>query len=716
MKSNICFLLISVLLFLNAALTYACGPYEYYPYGYKMYRVFDKNSVVKSDERKENCILWQKLTSSEIPLEDIESVVYKYTLTQMKDLMSVQDPNAFATWIRTNKDEEIYDFLMLAKMCENTRGLMNDPWYYPSKNDGTYMSLIEIEEKSKAYKGTRLSDRYALQAVRAMFSAQRYRECIDYWNNIEDALPDGLLKGMSRSYLVGAYSRIGQIDVALEYFTDVEDLNSIIFCLRRQGKIQDVADELECIAKYAPDSYQIPEILQWVVTGFEPWGSADYTYQERMDTTMVNSIDKGFFDKLYRLSVQMARQPVSKNKAVWCYTAAFLADLEAKPHEAWRYIQMATKCPASEYMKESIKVLEMYLDAKVSVYDSSYESRLFNDLKWLDAKIRSELTEDLRNNITEYCYYYLRSNISFYYWNDMLRRILLAEVCPRMLDKGMETRALQLANMADNLLLNLNNSLEGMSLKEYRLSDDYNSIDYCSEFFMMMKDSVSIGELITYVNNTQSGQSATFDNYLNERGFIDKDYFYDIIGTRYLSEMNYEKAVKYLSKISSSYQSRLNTEAYMCRDPFSIPQASLTNHNNYKLTFAEEMLRLEKSIASVKDQSKKAFDLIRYGTGLRNSVTYCWVLTEYRKFGWSCELSLSVRTILDKVESIYNEALSIVDNDELAAIAYIKLCKWKTAVNKYPDTYAAKYTKMMCDNLCDYRTDWVVRTTYDFQE
>ena len=716
MKSNICFLLISLILFLNAAQANACGPYEYYPYGYKMYRVFDKNSIVKPDERTENCILWQKLTSSKIPLEDIESVVYKYTLTQMKDLMSVQDPNAFATWIRTNKDEEIYDFLMLAKICENTRGLMNDPWYYPSKNDGTYMSLIEIEEKAKAYKGTRLSDRYALQAVRAMFSAQRYQECIDYWNNIEGALPDGLLKGMSRSYLVGAYSRIGQIDVALEYFTDVEDLNSIIFCLRRQGKIQDVADELECIAKYAPDSYQIPEILQWVVTGFEPWGSADYTYQERMDTTMVNSIDKGFFDKLYRLSVQMARQPVSKNKAVWCYTAAFLADLEAKPHEAWRYIQMATKCPASEYMKESIKVLEMYLDAKVSVYDSSYESRLFNDLKWLDAKIRSELTEDLRNNISEYYYYYLRSNISFYYWNDMLRRILLAEVCPRMLDKGMETRALQLANMADNLLLNLNNSLEGMSLKEYRLSDDYNSIDYCSEFFMMMKDSVSIGELITYVNNTQSGQSATFDNYLNERGFIDKDYFYDIIGTRYLSEMNYEKAVKYLSKISSSYQSRLNTEAYMYRDPFSIPQTSLTNHNNYKLTFAEEMLRLEKSIASVKDQSKKAFDLIRYGTGLRNSVTYCWVLTEYRKFGWSCELSLSVRTILDKVESIYNEALSIVDNDELAAIAYIKLCKWKTAVNKYPDTYAAKYTKMMCDNLCDYRTDWVVRTTYDFQE
>ena len=709
-------MLISVLLFVNSAQAYACGPYEYYPYGYKMYRVFDKNSVFKTDERKENCILWQKLSSAEIPLEDIEMVVYKYTLTQMRELMTVHDPNAFATWIRTNDDREVYEFLMLAKICENTRGLMNDPWYYPSKNDGTYMSLIEIEEKAKAYKGTRLKDRYALQAVRAMFSAQRYQECVDYWNDVEEDLPDGLIKEMSRSYLVGAYSRIGQIDVALEYFTDVEDLNSIIFCLRRQGKIKDVADELECIAKYAPDSYLIPEILQWVVTGFEPWGSADYTYQERMDTTMVNSIDRELFGKLYRLSVKMTQQPVSKNRAVWCYTAAFLADLEAKPHEAWKYIQMATKCPTSEYMKESIRVLKIYLDAKVSVYDSAYESRLFNDLKWLDAKIRGELTEDLRSNITEYYYYYLRSNISFYYWNDMLRRILLAEVCPRMLDRGMVTRALQLANLADNMLLNLTNNLEGKSLKEYRSSDNYNSIDYCSEFFMMMKDCVTIGDLTAYVNNTQSAQSSAFDNYLNERGFIDKDYFYDLIGTRYLSELNYDKAVRYLSNVSSSYQPSLNTSAYMYRDPFSIAESSLREYKNYKLTFAKEMLRLEKSIASATDQNKKAFDLIRYGTGLRNSFTYCWILTEYRKFGWSYDLSPYANGVLKKVESIYNEALNIVDNDELTAIAYVQLCKWKTAVDKYPDTYAARYTKMMCDNLCDYSTNWVVRTTYDFQE
>ena len=716
MKSNICFCLISALLFFSSLQSYACGPFDYYPCGYKMYRVFDKNSVVQPDERKDNCVLWRKLTSEEIPLEDIEKVVYKYTLEQTKELMSVHDTNAFSTWIRTNNDKEVYDFLMLAKMCENNRGRTNDPWYYPSKNDGTYMSLIEIEEKAKAYKETRLRDRYVLQAIRAMFSAGKYRECVDYWNGVEDDLPDGLIKNMSRSYIVGAYSWIGQFGNALKYFTDVKDLNSIIFCLKRQGKIKDVADELECIARYAPDSYRIPEILQCAVIGIESWRCSDSdAYQRRMDNTMVSVYDRGIFDKLYKLSVKMARQKTSENKAIWCYTAAFLADLDARPYEAWRYLKLAAQCPASGYMRESIRVMKIYLDAKVSSYDSAYEARLFNDLKWLDGKIKDNMTDAVRETTGETYGNYLRTNISYFYWNDMLRRILLAEICPRMLDRGMPVRALQLANMADNMLLNLNNCMDGMSLEEYRSSGSHNSVDYCSEFFMMMEDAVSINELISYVNRTKTGQTP-FDKFLNERGLVDNDYFYDIIGTRYLADLNYDKAVKYLGKVSSQYQSRLNTEAYMDYDPFSMSEAGLSNYENYKLGFAEEMLRLEKSIACATDQNKKAFDLIRYGTGMRNSFTHCWGLTGYWKTNYDNKLAPFVKTVFAKVESIYNEALDVVDNDELAAIACVKLCKWKTAVDKYPDTYAARYTEMMCDNLCDYSTNWVVRTTYEFQE
>lgn len=705
MKSNISFLVISVFALFGAIHSYACGPWEYYPYGYKMYRVFDKGTIVEPDERMENCLLWQKLTSDDIPLEDIERVVYKYTLAQMKEMMSVCDSNAFAGWIRENKDTEIYDFLILAKKCEYSRGMMNDPWYYPSKNDGTYMSLVDIAETAKGYNGTRLKDRYALQAVRAMFSAKLYDECINYWTRIEDSLPDGLIKEMARSYLVGVYSKTGQIDYALEYFTKAGDLNSIIYCLSQQGKIKDEIDELECIAKYAPDSKQIPEILQRIISSYEPSGYRNYSYEYRRDISMFGD------ERLYKLVVEMTNTKMSSNTAVWYYTAAFLADLSAKSNDAWKYILQAEICPTTSYVKESIRVLKMYIDAKVSKYDSAYESRLFNDLKWLEAKVRNNITDTVKEDVE--FYYQYRSydyNISFYYWNDVLRRILLAEICPRMLDRGMAVRALQLANMADNLLLNIVDSIDGKSLYEYRKMISYNSIDYRGDFFKMMFSSVDVNDLITYVKHVNNSKTL-MDKLLNSSGFIDYDYFNDVIGTRYLNQMNYRKAVQYLSKVSSSYQSRLNTSKYMYRDPFSLGGSRQVSQEAYKQSFAREMVRLEDAIESSKDNNTKAFDMIKYGIGIRNSFTDCWVLTGYSRASWPSDISDSVQPVFRKVESIFNEALAIINNEELAAAAHVKLCQWETACHKYPDSFAAKYTKVVCDNLCDYSLSHVVTHT-----
>ena len=712
MKSNICSYLISVTLLLLTIPSFACGPFEFHPYGYNMYRVFDESSVQKVDERRSNCILWQRLTSKDIPLEQIEQVVYKFTLNQMQDLHTVKSDNMFAEWIKT--DRELYEFLILAKMCENTRSLMLDPWYYPSKNDGTFLSLMEIEEKAKAYDGKRLKDRYVLQAVRAMFSNKRYQECVDYWESVEDELPDGLIKEMSRSYMKGAYSNLGRTDDALAYFTEVGDLNSIIFCLRKQGKITDVISELKYIVEYAPDSELIPEYLQDIISSFEPYGSHDYSYAERMDTSMIFPMCRDAFDEIYELSVRMSKVAASELRAAWAYTAAFLADLDAKPYVAWKHIQTASQCNMTEFMKESVRVMKMYLDAKVSIYDKAYEERLYADLKWLDEKIRNNITDKVREYASETYGNRLRNNISFYYWNDMLRRILLAEVCPRMTDRGMHVRSLQLANMADNRLLNIVDLMEGKSLEEFRANNEYNGIDYCSSFFQAMFEDVTVGQLVSYINRVKSPES-DFDEFLNKRGMVSYDYLYDVAGTKCIKEMKYAEAVRYLTKVSGTYQSRLNTSEFMYRDPFSIDKGSIGEVTDYKLRFATEMSRLSETIRQETEGYGKALAMIRYGTGIENSVTYCWMLTHYRMSNYEDEYCEHVKTLRQVARKTYEDALSLLSTKpqdeserELAAIGLVKLCQWKTAVETYPDTYAARYTKKMCDNLCDYSVDWLI--------
>lgn len=125
-------------------------------------------------------------------------------------------------------------------------------------------------------------------------------------------------------------------------------------------------------------------------------------------------------------------------------------------------------------------------------YDSYYENRLFTQLKWLDLKIQSNIDDKVRYETARG--YMLFNCESYYYWNDMMRRILLAEVCPRMIKSGKTTRALQLANMADNRLLNLVNRHEiydwsedkvvhYYTMSSYRYSTNFNSHDYSNHFF-----------------------------------------------------------------------------------------------------------------------------------------------------------------------------------------------------------------------------------------
>ena len=121
--------LISAVLLFTCVDAFCCLPIMYEPKEYYMYRVYDKNNPADKVRKEENCRAYRELTSQDIALSDIESVVYGYTLEQIKGLPGAKDSrNAFARYIATTGDTEIVDFLVVAKTCENARGWMNDPW------------------------------------------------------------------------------------------------------------------------------------------------------------------------------------------------------------------------------------------------------------------------------------------------------------------------------------------------------------------------------------------------------------------------------------------------------------------------------------------------------------------------------------------------------------------------------------------------------------
>ncbi len=719
------YIIISIALLFNTVTTQACWDPWYLPKGYYMYRVYEPTEEVASvaDERNpvvvKNCLEWQKATSLTIPLEDFYHVVYKMDFAAFEavyDCPEAEYENVFLQWI-TKTDRSVLELLYLAKTNECLRVKHNSRWYYPTMKTGARMTLEEVADKAlKQVQTGKLRDRYMLQAVRALFSLGRYGQCVELWNTEISRLPkDNLMRKMILPYIAGAEFRVNHVDNAVRYFAELGDVQSILYCTGRSGESLSRVEALEQVCLYAPNSSVIPQTLQECVRRMEPEG--EFYWGDNFTATPD-------YEKLYALSLKMARNAKVNNHAMWYYTAAFLADLNGKVVEADKHLRQAENSRATAFLEGSIKVFRIYIDAKRSAYNAAYENKLLEQLKWLDTKIRNNINTYVEAATAQT--WSLKNSMSYYYWNDMLRRILLAEVCPRMLKAGKEVRALQLANMADNLLLNLvdkkfvssyefddNGEFTEtdtlLTMDEYRKYPVFNSFDYSNHFFELI-DSIGLKTAKRYVQRVQHPQGE-LDRFTNARSYVSNDYLNDILGTQCLRNMRYHDALNYLGKVSEAYFNHLNT--YMKYDPFSLTPERIED-KDFKYDFAREMYALEQSIALTEDPNRKAQLLVKYAIGIKNSFDLCWGLTQYylgtTYWGSVCEkrdwindkFTLAANK---KVTSLVAHADKIATDKELAAEIQFMFCNYKTIARKYPNTQRGKLVRGQCDNLYDHHAE-----------
>ena len=717
MKKYSKYLLTSLILLFATTNASACWGDWYNANAYFMYRVYATTAEAEQTQdsfnlnAEDNCKSWQQLTSPAIPLKDIYDIVYKMPLEEYEALYENKKrvyENKFAQWI-TKQDTEILDFLLLAKTNEYIRLQQNSRWYYPTMPIGARMSIEELAEKALSMTDSRLRDRYLLQAVRALFTMGQYQQCIDIWDTEVQFLPeDNLMRRMILPYIAGAEFRVHHTERAMAYFAEMGDVESLLYCAGRKGETLAPADALALVCEYAPNSQYVMQTLQKQIRKLEPYG---YGYWNVGDTVEVDDE----FRKLQTLALGMAQDNRVDNPAMWYYTAAFLADLEGKPQQAAQWLTKAEMAKSTAYIDESIKVMRIYLNAKLRPVNDAYEQRLIEELKWLDKMIVDNLTDEVRSE-TAYGYK-LRDNQSYYYWNDMMRRILIGEVCPRMVKAGRYICALQLANMADYRLLNLvdrrnfydwkTNKTTSYTMGEYRNSDEYNNYDYRNHFFEMI-DSLGLDIAIKYVENVRHSKSST-DRYLNERGYTANDYLNDILGTQYLRTMRYADAIRYLGAVSPQYKNHHNlTLEY---DPFSVEPQKISETKDFKFDFACEMYALEQGIKLTTEPNRKAQLMVRYAIGLRNSFDCCWALTQYYRgssyWGQVCEkrdweVGVHAQRSMERATQMVNEACALFTDDELAANIHYKLCNFKTIAEKYPNTAKGQVVRGECDKLIDY--------------
>ncbi len=190
------------------------------------------SSVPLSVQYNANGEEWAKLTSRNIPIPAIKEVVYKWSLQCMDSLRSqgITGGNLFATWLWQHRDNEVMDFLVLAKRSERIREGCNSKWYYPVESDAESQQRDSLLHVLRDYQGTRLKDRYLLQEIRMLFNQQQYQACVDLWEQHKRYFRKGVIRTMAANYINGACEHLGIQRCALlpEIREQEEDRKSVV--------------------------------------------------------------------------------------------------------------------------------------------------------------------------------------------------------------------------------------------------------------------------------------------------------------------------------------------------------------------------------------------------------------------------------------------------------------------------------------------------------
>lgn len=658
---------------------------------------------------------WQAMTSADIPLDDIEKVVYKMTLEEYETLCSLErytGDNMFARWIK-ERDAAIMEFLLLAKRNERIRFQYNSLWYYPSMKVNGPTTLEEIIDKSLHCSDSRLRSRYMLQAMRAMFTLNRYDECLELWHKEFEQLPmDDAMRRHAYMYVAGSLYHTGKVDEALKIYAMAGDIDSIYYIAKLENiEISKVA-LIEMLYRNNPNNPKVFDRIKRIVREAENplflCGTKPHTLQSEARD-------------LLSMAVRLGDE--GRDAAVWYYTAAYLYYIEGSVEQAYANLTRAEQSNPSEYMGESLRTLRIIFDARYAKLDKRYEKQLVKDLRWLEDKSFGNLST-LDPNHHYDSWFYIFPDQGLCYWNMVTRYIINESLVPRYTEAGNAVRAMQLANYSSYYIFGGNPMIDVWVFDEYfddwRTDRYYSLIDYrrdnsrkndidYSTFFFTYIDEADVDDVIAYVESVDTPKSE-LDRLLNRGSHLDKNFLYDIAGTHCLRNMRYAEAEEYLNKVDF-YYSNHGLNVYLEYDPFELERVK-TSSCDFRLNFARKMASLERAMERSTNQNTRARYMVDYAIALHNSFGRCWQLTHYHdgcvphmyfsRWWYDDEVVVAAKA---KARAMVNEAFALIDDSDLAAEIHYKFGNFKTVAKEYGYTKYGRIVKSQCDNLYDYHAE-----------
>lgn len=668
---------------------------SYYIYDSAPYFNPSNNSVSNEYFRTENIKLWRKQTNTTISDKEIERFVYLFSADELK---------AHKESCIKNLGEDAYEFLVYAKICEQTREEMNDPWYYPTKNDPLANILQEISDKGMDSQN-KYFNRYVLLTIRALVAIHKDNAAVAFWEKAKPKMGNDIILTMAERHVAMAYNKIGYHSTARKIYARIGDLTSLYCCSDNHAQMW------EEVFRENPNSPFFVDVMQSLLTHLDnryfDKMTQDYGYKA---SWLKNDMEQ--LNTALKTAIRATKDHRVKDKAIWYYSAAALLDSKGDVSRALSYAKRGkVYCKKGSFMDNSMRVLRIYLEAQMCTYDSAYIVRLADDLAWLSSLAKSNITQKLKSELKTHTVIenwggqvYRYSPDVFYtnkmYWSDAINRILADVLAPKLKRQGKAVDALLIANLGEFWLPR---NATGKAHSPNNPGSD--SFTDHSNAMAEMADTCSAKTIITMYKRLIHPWNV-MDRLVKKNGIVDKDYWCDVIGTHCIAEHRYKDAVSWLKSSSASYQKNCSTWYLYDRDPFCLKIGWATDRRHivrkkadYKLAFAKRMVELEYQMNHAKAGDKRAEAMVLYGVGLRNQSDWCWTLTRFGDYGCTHDDYVDSK----RSQSMIDRGIASMKDKELKAYYLYAFARNKEVMDLCYDTKIAKKLQAHCDVWRNYK-------------
>ncbi len=592
-----------------------------------------------------------------------------------------------------NGDKDMLEYMRrLDAYLKVSDGVSTDSWNYPTREelaarDSTLHAMLAA---AQAYKGRRMREQFALLTMRANMLLGRDKANMLYWTATASKLPRGVWRDVCRNIYARALLNSGLRRAACEIYAEQGDMRSIGWCMRGYRNLAGIrkvyADD--------PDAYTLLYLVQDFVNGLQE--TFDSYIQGRPDLDWVK--DKGAQPVLtadakafVTFVDDVLKEKKTSSPCLWQSAAAMVEYLLGDYNEASRRANAAVGMKGSRRMKDNARCIRLLAQATVAPLDDETSEWMTDEFRWLDRKIREE-----RGNSQDYENHY----------TDVKERVAYLVLAPRYHAAGLHNVENALYGMMEENKFEYLSRLYGKDQHifgngDYGMNDNYS---VWNEYFEMLSQTPA-DSLAAYYSYLTSAKTDVFEHYVAQQVYSNKDYYNDLIGTRYIAEGRFADALTWLERVSLEYLEKQNICWYMANRSYTVPRwftRQLPNEpgtdgpylaspkENLKVRYCKDMLQLQSEYNLAPEGEQREAKAYELATRYYQASWYgdCWFLTHYGKSvldsarAGELDFAKKARQLLAECKASSNLKIQY---EALYALAYTDTDLWCTT--EFDDDY-----------------------------